>query len=1447
MQKDRKNKGIIILGHPRSGTTLLRRLLNGHSQIACPPETHLLSACARFLESERTAHGVDIGVLAGLNFAGIEDNIVIERLRDFAFSFLSQCAEKQGKSRWAEKTAFDAFHTEKIEQICRDQALYMGIVRHGLDVAISSKEFCDAAGLYPEVMHKYICRYPKPIEAFSHSWLDVNQSLLDLKDRNPNNCIICRYEDLVEDPQNCLGKLLDFVGEEFEPALLEKSLDEKSQLGFSDHKSYQTRKIHDTSVARWHSLPEMQINELAPLLNPLLDKLGYDSLKAGTEVTTTEARRRYTSSLKLITNRRTASKLISEESPSWEGHINFYGTDRIILGDSARRIRRTLDEETSKKILDAAKTVPPAIVFSVILLAFLRRVTNNDDLCIGVSILSGSDRGDTPSLKKEKRFTIRLGIKCEETFNDVFHKAIRAYDDAQSSHKIADREDIGTIEALLNDYTSFHPLLIDDKNSESKEDWSVDCQNPLTVNLDFSENSSAFIVTMDFNKDVWPDSREQERAFEHYVSLVNSYANDPDQVIDKVLLLTPEERELILPMGDLISSPAKRLPRVIDSFAEQVSLRPDHPAVVFSGKQFTYAELGQRVWKLSAFLRAIGVGPGELVVVCMNRSLDMVTALLAVMHTGSAYVPVDPEHPESRINKILEDVNPVILLSDQAAMGKLGSVEQAKILCVDKGEWLASSVTSETESDIYGEFAYIIFTSGSTGRPKGVEVLHHGLSAFLSAMCERPGFSKSDRLLAVTTISFDIAGLELFLPLITGATVYIAAHSDAADGLALQKLLTTSDINVFQATPATYHILIASGWKGSPNLKLLCGGEALPASLAANLLERCGELWNMYGPTETTIWSTTQKVEFITSQIPIGRPILGTHIYILNESLVPVPLGVSGELYIGGEGLAQGYHNRPDLTAEKFIADPFSHTKGARMYRTGDFVRCPDGENIEYIERLDNQVKIRGYRIELGEIETEINVLESVRQNVVCTYESAAGMKALAVYIVQEQGAEKIDIDTIRMHLTPRLPNYMIPTVAIILEALPLTPNNKIDRKALPKPSESDFSTNQGKSTPTNSIERKIVESWKKLLGVSHISSEDSFLVLGGDSLSFVQATMELEDILGHIPDNWDTLSIHELSKIRKNHALLQNFDSVVLIRAIAITSVVLNHLGLGIVSGATNALFLASGYIFANFQLQTVCNRGNSFPILSSALWISIPTILYTAFIQVWDGEFHIENLLLVGNFMQPGFDAPDTYWWIYVLVQILLILAFIFNFRIFRHQAEIKPFSFAVTLLAISGVLYLFGSYFWDTSQLYNRVPHMKLWMFVIGWCIFLCDTNTKKIAIALALILLPHPWQDEDPSSLIYLISSGLILLAIPTMKLIFPINRMLQYIAAASLFIYLTHFQFSGLYYRLGFDNHRIFNVVIALVGGIIVWRLWVYFLSRLNALEWVRRILPQSQE
>ena len=437
----------------------------------------------------------------------------------------------------------------------------------------------------------------------------------------------------------------------------------------------------------------------------------------------------------------------------------------------------------------------------------------------------------------------------------------------------------------------------------------------------------------------------------------------------------------------------------------------------------------------------------------------------------------------------------------------------AKTVLLDS-DWDAisqQSVEALPKTSSPQNLAYVLYTSGSTGRPKGVQIEHRNLMNFLSSMRKEPGLCANDCLLAVTTLSFDIAGLELYLPLITGAQIILASPEEAADGQRLLKLLNASQATVMQATPATWGMLNEVGWTGTAGLKALCGGEALPSSLAEALLPRCAELWNMYGPTETTIWSTLYRVNSVSSStVPVGRPIANTQTYILDQNLQPVPIGVTGELYVGGDGLARGYLNRPELTAEKFVINPFIAEPNSRLYRTGDLARyLPDG-NIQYLGRADFQVKVRGFRIELGEIEAVLAQHPSVQQSCVIVREDIPGDKRLVGYIVAKR-TQDFSSSELKKHLKQQLPEYMIPSAFINLPALPLTPNGKVDRTSLPAP---EYLSRQNVTaiTPRDEIERTLVKIWKRILKTNSIGIRDDFFELGGHSLLAVRLMAEINN-----------------------------------------------------------------------------------------------------------------------------------------------------------------------------------------------------------------------------------------------------------------------------------------------------------------------------------------------
>ncbi|MGH9932081.1 MAG: amino acid adenylation domain-containing protein, partial [Pyrinomonadaceae bacterium] len=619
------------------------------------------------------------------------------------------------------------------------------------------------------------------------------------------------------------------------------------------------------------------------------------------------------------------------------------------------------------------------------------------------------------------------------------------------------------------------------------------------------------------------DSEAIRRMLGHLQTMLAEIVNDPSRKLDELPLLTPDEQHQLLVEWNQTETEYEKDRCVYQLLERQAALSPEAIAVEFDdlqgqqGQQLTYAKLNARANQLAHYLRAMGVGAESLVGICVERSLDMVVGLLGIMKAGGAYVPLDPAFPEERLAFMIADARVPVLLTQQKLAADLPT-HQARLVCIDSDWDLIANESVENPGHgslgkASDDLAYVIYTSGSTGKPKGVEIGHRALTNFLCSVRREPGLTAADVLLSVTTLSFDIAALELYLPLIVGARLVIVSRDVAADGNLLKQRLAGTGATVVQATPATWRMLIDAGWQGSGRLKVLCGGEALSRALANQLLERSGSLWNMYGPTETTIWSTLCRVESGDEPVSIGRPLANTQVYLLDRNLNPAPIGVAGELHIGGDGLARGYLNRPELTDEKFIRNQFGDDRSARLYKTGDLARYLPNGNIECLGRIDDQVKLRGFRIELGEIEAALRQHATVRENVVVAREDTPGDRRLVAYVVPEAGA-KVESNELRAFLREKLPEYMIPAVIMELAELPLTPNGKVNRRALPAP-DYDAQLQQSYVPPRTPTEELLCGIWAEVLRVSRVGVNDNFFELGGHSLLATQVVSRVVPTLG--------------------------------------------------------------------------------------------------------------------------------------------------------------------------------------------------------------------------------------------------------------------------------------------------------------------------------------------
>jgi surfactin family lipopeptide synthetase A len=603
------------------------------------------------------------------------------------------------------------------------------------------------------------------------------------------------------------------------------------------------------------------------------------------------------------------------------------------------------------------------------------------------------------------------------------------------------------------------------------------------------------------------------RMVEHFQTLLQSAAADPEQRISNLHLLTSaEHHQLVVEWNNTRAAyPKDRCAHQL--FEQQADRSPDVTALAFEEQRLTYRELNRRANQLAHYLTKLGVGPDVLVGICIERSLEMVVGLLGILKAGGAYVPLDPVYPAERLSFMLEDADVPVLLAQRHLLAQLPGTN-ARVVSMDS-DWheIAAERADNLASRASPEnLAYVIYTSGSTGRPKGVQIPHRAVVNFLASMSHRPGMTAQDRLLGLTTLSFDIAGLEIYLPLSVGACLEIVSREVSSDGRRLLSKLRSSGATVVQATPATWRMLLEAGWEGDPRLKILCGGEAVPRTLANQLVQKVGSVWNMYGPTETTIWSTTAKVERGKGAVSIGRPIANTQVFLLDKLLQPVPIGIAGELYIGGDGLARGYLKRPELTAEKFVPNPFNSK--SRLYNTGDMARYLPNGHIEFLGRVDHQVKIRGFRIELGDVEAAIRQHPAVDEIVVVAREDVEGDKQLVSYFVAEQKTPPTAVE-LRNFIKGKLPEYMVPSVFVRLAMMPLTPNGKINRRALPAPDRTDLTIEEEFAPPKDDVESKLAQIWQSVLRVRPIGIKHNFFELGGHSLMAVRLMHRIDRAFG--------------------------------------------------------------------------------------------------------------------------------------------------------------------------------------------------------------------------------------------------------------------------------------------------------------------------------------------
>ena len=617
-------------------------------------------------------------------------------------------------------------------------------------------------------------------------------------------------------------------------------------------------------------------------------------------------------------------------------------------------------------------------------------------------------------------------------------------------------------------------------------------------------NEGSVSGTFQYNQDLF-DEPTIAGMVDHFLTLLEGISVQPESLLKDLPLLTVSEQQTLVHQGNETSMDSSGCDRIHELFESQVKQVPDNVAVEFDGNRLTYRELNEQANRVAHRLAKLGVESDTLVGVYLHRSIEMLVGLLGVLKSGAAFVPLSPETPSERLSGILDQCESPLVLTSDSLLKKLPSFGGQSVSLDPELLFGGESTDDPSRRVAPSDLAYVIFTSGSTGQPKGVQIEHRSVVNFLASMKLRPGIQSDDILLAVTTFTFDISVLELFLPLTVGGKVLIVDERTTSDGVQLSELIQRTSPTIMQATPSTWRLLVEAGWSGDPRLKLLCGGEALPPDLAESLIPRCGSLWNMYGPTETTIWSAVDDVKVSCNPMPIGRPIANTQLYILDDDLRPVPRGVKGSLFIGGNGLARGYLGKPELTSKHFVDDPFDPQKKGRLYRTGDLARHRTDGKIEFLGREDFQVKVRGFRIELNEIETQLIAHAEILQAIVLAsnFSSRIDDKQLVAYFTFDKSAP--NTSELRDYLRQKLPDYMVPSVFIPLDSFPLNSAGKINRLQLPRPGTIRPNLQSQFVAPRNATEKQMAAVWAKVLGLDSVGINDNFFDLGGASLQSLE------------------------------------------------------------------------------------------------------------------------------------------------------------------------------------------------------------------------------------------------------------------------------------------------------------------------------------------------------
>ncbi|XXQ52292.1 non-ribosomal peptide synthetase [Xenophilus aerolatus] len=798
---------------------------------------------------------------------------------------------------------------------------------------------------------------------------------------------------------------------------------------------------------------------------------------------------------------------------------------------TARRIDHTIGSELAAAVRKLGSSLGQSL-FSTLLGAFaatVHRVTEQEDLVVGIAS-AGQLASGMPGLVGHcvNVLPLRFAVEGKMPFDQLARQAAGTLLDA-TEHQMAygallkklsvprDPSRLPLVNILFNlDRDAPPPDCFPDLSIEQSSLPRLYENFELFLNVVASPDGLR--VETQYNADLFDDATVR-RWLGLYEALLRAAVAAPAQAVGQLDFLPPAELARLQALQPAATAPSQ--PALMHAaFVRQAALHADRVALSDGDERLSYRQLDEASNRLAHELRARGIGRGQRVGICIPRGTDMIVAVFATLKSGAAYVPLDPDFPQSRLDYYAEDARLALLLTSARVPNApaAGAGARFDAIRVDADTaWrerpAAALAADEARDPRPDDAAYVIYTSGSTGKPKGVCVPHRAAANLLDSMRAQPGIVATDRWAAVTTLSFDMAVPELMLPLAAGAEVQIVQREVATDGNALAEHMQRTGTTILQATPGMWRILFDSQWTPPAGFKALVGAEPLPADLARELLARCPETWNMYGPTETTVWSTCWRLDpavVAQGRVSIGTPMANTTVWIVSADGQPCPVGVPGEIWIGGTGVTLGYLDRPELTAERFVQAEFPAARGQLLYRTGDRGRWRNDGLLEHLGRFDFQVKVRGYRIELGEIEARCNEVDGVARSVLLAREDRPGDVRLVAYLARTPG-QTIDLARLDAHLKAALPKYMIPQHVVVLDALPQLPNGKIDRRALPAPQGAGAAPERGEAVaPRNDLEREVVGVMEKVLSLPGIGIHDDFFALGGHSLLAARLTTTL-------------------------------------------------------------------------------------------------------------------------------------------------------------------------------------------------------------------------------------------------------------------------------------------------------------------------------------------------